>query len=200
LLKRIEGLTPVQVAERAGNVAAVSYLLEKGAMDNRTPGDRLIGACARADEDAAHRILREHPNVVRTLTERDHSNFAARARESRLKSVQLMLDVGFDIEARADDLDATALHYAATNGDASMIKLLLEHHARRDVKHKYGGKPLDTAVYCAASFRSEPGHYAESVRLLLEAGDEATEDDLRFALEHDLDDVAEVLKAHGASL
>jgi ankyrin repeat protein len=200
LLKRIEGLTPVQVAERAGNVAATSHLLEKGATDNRTPQDRLIGACARADEEATHRILREHPNVVQTLTERDHSNISTCARESRLKSVQLMLEVGFDIEARADDLDATALHYAATNGDASMIKLLLEHRARRDTKHKYGGAPLDTAVYCAASFRSEPGHYAESVRLLLEAGDKATDEDLRFAVEHDLDDVADVLKAHGATL
>jgi ankyrin repeat protein len=111
-----------------------------------------------------------------------------------------MLEVGFDIEARADDLDATALHYAATNGDVPMVKLLLEHRARRDVKHKYGGAPLDTAVYCAASFRNDNGRYAEAVRLLLEAGDKATDDDLRFALEHDLDDIADVLKGHGASL
>jgi hypothetical protein len=38
VLKRIQGLTPVQVAERAGAaVEVVSYLLEKGATDNRTP-------------------------------------------------------------------------------------------------------------------------------------------------------------------
>lgn len=143
--------------------------------------------------------MREHPNVVRTLTERDHSNIATFARESRLKSVQLMLDIGFDIETRADDLDATALHYAATNGDVPMLKLLLAHGAKLDVKHKYGGTPLGTAVYCAA-FRNETGHYAEGVRLLVEAGDKATDDDLGFALEHDLDDIADVLKRHGASL
>lgn len=200
LLKRIHGLTPVQVAERAGAVEVVSYLLEKGATDNRTPRDRLIGACARADEDAARRILREHPNVVRTLTERDHSNIAACARESRLKSVQLMLDIGFDIETRADDLDATALHYAATNGDVPMVKLLLAHRARFDVRHKYGGTPLGTAVYCAANHRSEEGCYVEAVRLLTEAGDKATNDDLMFALEHDLDDLADVLKKQGVSL
>lgn len=200
LFGRIQGLTPIQVAERAGAVEAVSYLLNKGATDNRTPQDRLIGACARADEEAAHRILREHPNVVRTLTKRDHSNLAALARASRLKSVQLMLDVGFDIEARADDLDATALLYAATNGDVPMLKLLLAHGAKLDVKHKYDGTPLGTAVYCAASFRNKTGVYAESVRLLLEAGDKATDDDLRFAVEHDLDDIADVLKRYGTSL
>lgn len=200
LLERIHGLAPVQVAERAGAVEAVTYLLAQGAADNRTPQDRLIGACARADEDAARRILREHPDVARTLTERDQSNIATCAREGRLKSVQLMLEVGFDIEARADDLNATALQYAATNGDAAMVRLLLANHARRDTKHKYGGAPLDTAVYCAASFPNKTGQYAEAVRLLIEAGDKATEEDLRFAIENDLDDIADVLKVHGASL
>ena len=200
LLERIRGLTPVQVAERAGAVEAVSYLLKKGATDNRTPQDRLIGACARADKEAAQRILREHPNVVQTFTARDHGNIATCARQSRLQAVQLMLDVGFDIEARTDDLDATALLYAATNGDAPMVKLLLARGARIDVKHKYEGSPLASAVFCAANFREETGDYAEAVRLLLEAGDQATDDDLRWALEHDLDDIAEVLKRYGASL
>jgi len=36
---------------------------------------------------------------------RDHANVAAAGRSGRLKVVELMLDAGFDIEARADDLD-----------------------------------------------------------------------------------------------
>ncbi|HEY0687346.1 MAG TPA: ankyrin repeat domain-containing protein [Steroidobacter sp.] len=200
LLERLRGLTPVQMAERAGAVEAVSYLLERGATDSRTPTDRLIGACARADEDAARLILREHPNIVGTLTKRDLGNIATFARDSRLKSVQLMLEIGFDIEARADDLDATALHYAATNGDVPMVKLLLGHRARLDVKHKYGGTPLDTAIYCAANHRNDDGRYAEAVELLVEASHEPLDDYLKFAIESDLDDIADVLKAHGASL
>lgn len=200
LLERIRGLTPVQVAERGGMVDAVSYLLANGAADNRTPGDRLIGACARADQEAARAIVEAHPDIVGTLTGLDHSNIATFARESRLGSVQLMLDVGFDIEARADDLDATALHYAATKGDVPMLRLLLAHGANLEVKHKYGGTALGTAIYCAASFRNEERRYAESVRLLLEAGSKATDEQLEFAVENDLDDVADVLKAHGVSL
>jgi ankyrin repeat protein len=200
LLERIRELTPVQIAERAGAAEAVQYLLANGAVDNRTPRDLLIGACARADEDATGRILREYPGVVKTLTVRDHSNIATLARQGRLTSVRLMLDAGFDIDARADDLDATALHYAATNGDVSMAKLLLSRGARFDLKHTYEGTPLDTAIYCAASFRNDHGHYAAVVQLLVDAGEKATNDQLEFAVANDLDEIANVLKTHGASL
>ena len=63
---------------------AVDYLLAKGAMDNRTPIDKLIGACARPEEKAVRDILRDQPEIARTLTERDHSNLSALARMGRL--------------------------------------------------------------------------------------------------------------------
>ena len=200
LLERIRQLTPVQIAERAGATEAVAYLFAKGAVDNRTPRDLLIGACARADEDATRRIVRAYPGVVQALTARDHSNIATLARQGRLTSVRLMLDAGFDIDARADDLDATALHYAATNGDVAMAKLLLSRGARFDVKQKYGGTPLLTAIHCAANFRIEHGQYAAVVQLLIDAGETVTNDRLKFAIANDLDEIATVLKAHGASL
>jgi ankyrin repeat protein len=186
LLERIRELTPVQIAERAGATETVAYLLAKGAVDNRTPRDLLIGACVRADEEATRRILREYPRVVQTLTVRDHSNFATVARQGLLTSVQFMLDVGFDIDARADDLEATGLHYAATRGDAPMAKLLLSRGARFDLKHKYGGTPAVTAIYCAANFRNPHGQYAAVVKLLLDAGEKIPNDRLEFAVANDL--------------
>jgi len=113
--------------------------------------------------------------------------------------VELMLDAGFDIEARADDLDATALLYAATTGDAAMVDLLLRRGARLDVKHKYGGQPLGSAVYCAAHFNAGRTTYGKTVRLLLDAGCIARPEDLELALEHDLDDIVDVLKEHGTT-
>jgi hypothetical protein len=160
----------------------------------------LIGACTRGDRKTVEQIVREHPSVVSSLTPRDHSNISSLARLGELRAVELLLDAGFNIEARADDLDATALHYAASNGDVAMVKLLLSHGAQTNVKHKYGGTPLGTALYSAAHFPTGGGDYTQTATLLLKAGEEATSDRLAFAIENDLDVIAEVLKAHGATL
>jgi ankyrin repeat protein len=198
LVARIKGLTPIQIAERNGDSQAVAYFLERDAVDNRTPRDLLIGACARADRERAEEIRIEHPGIAAALAEQDHCNLPALARSGRLESVDIMLDVGFDIEARTDDLDATALLYASTNGDVPMINLLLRRGARLEVTHKYGGNPLGTAIYCAAYFANPNGDYSRAVQRLIEAGLPATEQHLGFAVEHDLDEIADVLKSHGA--
>jgi len=200
LVGRIKGLTPIQIAERNGDSRAVTYFLERGAVDNRTPRDLLIGACARADRKRAEEIGRNHPDIAATLTEQDHRNLPAFARSGRIESVQIMLDAGFDIETRTDDLDATALLYASTNGDVPMIELLLRRGARLEVTHKYGGDPLGTAIYCAAYFTNPNGDYRRSVERLIDAGLGVTEGHLEFALEHELDEIADVLKSHGAAI
>src|SRR3569833_536287 len=189
LLGRIEGLTPLQVAERIGAGSIVEYLLARGATDNRTPVDYLIGACWREDETAVRALM-----PVKLLP-RDHGNVATAARSGRLKVVELMLDAGFNIEARSVDLDATALLYAATTGDAPMVELLLRRGAQVNVTHKYGGQPLGSAVYCAAHFNPGRTTYGKTIRLLLDAGCIATPEDLELALEHHLDDIVDVLKA-----
>src|SRR6185437_2702351 len=130
----------------------------------------------------------------------DHRNLPASARSGRLKSVQIMLDTGFNIEATADDLDATALLYAATRGDVPMIDLLLRRGARVEATHKYGGNPLDTAIYCAASFPSPDANYLAALERLIDAGLPFTPEHLQFALDHELDEIADVLKSRGAEL
>ena len=200
LVGRIKGLTPIQIAERNGDSRAVTYFLERGAVDNRTPIDLLIGACARADRELAEEIRRNHPDIAATLTGQDHHNLPAFARCGRLESVQIMLDAGFDLEARTDDLNATALLYASTNGDVPMIELLLRRGARVDVTHKYGGNPLGTAIYCAAYFTNPNGDYPRAVERLIDAGLPVTEEHLEFALEHELDEIGDVLKSHGAAI
>lgn len=198
LTGRVKGLTPVQIAQRNGDGATLNYLLQRGATDNRTPIDRLIGACAQNDPNTAEAILRQHPSIAQSLTEQDHRYLPAFARSGRLQSVEILLDAGFDIEARADDLDATALLYAASNGNLPMLDLLIGRGARLDVTHKYGGNPLDTAVYSAAYFTNPGGNYPAAVERLVQAGLPAREEHLKLAIEHELDGIADVLKTRGA--
>jgi hypothetical protein len=69
-----------------------------------------------------------------------------------------------------------------------------------DVRNKYDGTPLGAAVYCAADFRNPDGDYASTIRCLIEAGAKIEGQSLQFAIEHELDDIAEVLKSYGATV
>ena len=200
LRKRVAGLTPVQVAERGGYDAAIALLLARGATDNRGPRDFLIGACARGRRAEVERLLALHAGLVASLTPADHSNLAAFARAGNRAAVEIMLDVGFDIDAKADDMVCSALLYAAMGGLGDLVKLLLARGADTTATHSYGGNALGAALYCAAHFRNPGGDYAGVVDLLLGAGMKQRENDLPFALDHGLDDVAEVLIAHGGQV
>lgn len=200
LRKRVAGLTPIQIAERSGYDAATLLLLAHGAADNRGPRDFLIGACARGRRAEAERLLAEHTGLVASLTPADHSNLATFARAGNRAAVEIMLDVGFDIEAKADDAVCSALLYAAMSGHVELTRLLLARGADITATHTYGGDALGGALYCAVHFRNPAGDYAGVVDLLLGAGMKQREDQLPFALDHGLEDVAAVLIAHGGQV
>jgi ankyrin repeat protein len=200
LRKRVAGLTPIQIAERYGDDAAVELLLGSGARDHRGPRDRLIGACARGDRASAESLLAAAPDLVASLTPNDHSFLSAFARAGRREAVAMMLDAGFDIEAKADDMICSGFVYAAMNGDVAMLRLFMERGCDLNAAHKHGGNALGSALYCAVHFRAPGGDYAAAVELLLAAGLKAREDHLSFVLDHGQEDLAEVLIAHGGAL
>ena len=41
----------------------------------------------------------------------------------------------------------TPLHYAARNGHLEVVQLLLRHRADKELKNKYGEKPVDRVRY-----------------------------------------------------
>jgi ankyrin repeat protein len=200
LRRRVAGLTPIQIAERSGYDEAIALLLEHAAHDNRDARDLLIGACARGDRARAEGLVAAHAGLVASLTPADHSNVAAFARAGNRAAVEIMLDLGFDIEAQADDMVCSALLYTAMGGQLELTRLLIERGANLRATHKHGGDALGAAIYCAVNFRNSVGDYAGVVALLLDAGMKQHEDQLPFALDHGLEDVAEVLIAHGGQV
>ena len=85
-------------------------------------------------------------------------------------------------------------------GQLELTRLLVERGADLAATHSYGGDALGSAIYCAVHFRNLAGDYAGVVDLLLNAGVKQREDQLPFALDHGLEDVAEVLIAHGGQV
>ncbi|KAM4712197.1 ankyrin repeat domain-containing protein 16 [Anableps anableps] len=79
----------------------------------------------------------------------------------------LVLDLGVDINQRATDLQLTALHYAAKEGHATVIKTLVELGADLQARDKKGRSALHMACI---------GQHAEAVRTLLLLGLQDSED------------------------
>jgi ankyrin repeat protein len=123
------GSTPLLRAAKAGDVAAMRLLLEKGA-------DPKLATSAGVNPlmIAAGVGTKEEDTTGRSKTEPD-----------AIKAISLLLDAGLDINA-ADNTGRTALHGAALQGSDQVVRFLAARGATLDVKDKRGFTPLDVAM------------------------------------------------------
>ncbi|EQC29446.1 hypothetical protein SDRG_12908 [Saprolegnia diclina VS20] len=106
------------------------------------------------------------------------------AEHGKTERVRCLLEKGrVHVNVAEPHMQWTALHYAARHAHASVIQVLLEHHANPDALDKYGNSPLHL---CAGY-----GSY-ECAVLLLEGGadtlcpnhEKATALDMATAMDH----------------
>ena len=67
-------------------------------------------------------------------------------KQKRIECVNILLKVGADINYHTPKLRMTALHWAAYQGDADMVQLLLQHNAMQDMTAQ-GNTPVDIAGF-----------------------------------------------------
>ena len=166
------GHSPLYLAAELGHQEICRLLLAQS-----SPTERLLAACLSADEAAVRTALAENPDVVRSLPPEQMRLIADAAWAHKTEAVRLMLQIGFDIEARGDD-DSTALNRAAVRGFADLIELLLAHGASPEAKNVFGGTALGACLWGAENFRDPDGDYAASVKILLASGEPIT--DVRY--------------------
>jgi len=169
---RADGKTAFTLAARTGNVAMAAYLAEIGADTGQlTAVDRLLAACARADEPAARALIAEHPGMVETLAPADRQALAWAIERGDVDPVRLMLNVGWSLTDEGP-WGGTPLHWAAWFGRAAVVGLLLELGAPVNVRDsQYGSSPIAWAAH--GSRFSRPGHddeYLAVTRMLLDVG------------------------------
>lgn len=146
------GSTPLLRAAKAGDVAAVALLLQKGA-------DATLATKAGINPlmIAAGLGTKEEDTTGRGKTEAD-----------TIKTITLLLAAGLDINA-ADTTGRTALHGAALQGYDQVIRFLAERGATLDIKDKRGFTPLDVAMGLAGGvgFDGKASNPHESTAALL---------------------------------
>lgn len=129
------GTTPLIRAAKAGDVAVIRLLLEKGANPKATTRNGVSPVMMAANVGA-----REEDMTGRNKTQRE-----------AIESIGLLLAAGADVNG-ADTQGRTAAHGAALWGLTDVLRFLGKNGAKLDLKDKRGFTPLDTALGLAGGF------------------------------------------------
>ncbi|MEL6842118.1 MAG: ankyrin repeat domain-containing protein [Bacteroidota bacterium] len=143
----INGQTAYQMAARMGRVEVLETMEKAGANTQLSQIDRFLAACTRADREEAVACLRQTPNLIEQLDPREDLRLLVDcAQRNQIEVVDLMLDVGFPIDAK-DEQGQTATHVACWNGYVELLDLLLSYHAPLEALNNYGGTVIDATVW-----------------------------------------------------
>ena len=126
--RRADGATPHTVAELSGNPEIAAWLLAHGAVDELSPLERFIAACARGDRAAADAMLTAHPTLKSELRPEHHLMLHRPAESGNALVLETMLACGFEPDAKDKD-GVTPLHRAAMGGHLDAVRVLLRHGA-----------------------------------------------------------------------
>jgi hypothetical protein len=163
-----DGRTPIELAQLDGNTALVDFLVAQGIpTPDLDPVSALIAAAfavdhaavdhaavdhAAVDHAAVERLRAEHPGIVEELRRTRPGLIVWAAANGRTATVALLLDLGFDVDARGrGDVPAegpwqTALHEAAIQGNLELARLLLARGADPNVRDaRFDAPPLGWA-------------------------------------------------------
>ncbi len=137
-----------------------------------TPEDlKMALACEVGDVPTFRRILAANPEFVRTLSDEDKRKLPDAAQNNNTQAVRLMLQAGWPVDTPGD-MGATALHWAAFNGNAEMTREILRSRPALELKSReHSGTALSWAVYGSGNgWRRDSGDFVTTIRLLLDAG------------------------------
>jgi ankyrin repeat protein len=162
--KNAEGQTPLILAAKMGDAAAVHALIEAkanvGARDSKE-ATALVSAVSRNVVESAKMLLAisEGASMTRMFSAVEKSDKSP-ATANRLAIVRTLIEGGVDVNA-ADKEGDTALHKATQMGDVEVIGLLLASAADVNARTKTGRTALMTAAVWS---------FAECTSALLAAG------------------------------
>ncbi len=198
-LKDPRGRSATAIAAHRGRGDVLRLFEERGIDWGLEGVDRLIAACALADDAAIRDIATREPGLVQQLLVNGGQLLAEFAGVGNTEGVRRLLDLGVEPGAlfREGDIywdlarDSTALHSASWRAWPATVKLLIERGAPVNALDGKGRTALALAVKACVDSYWKDRRTPESVEALLKAG--ATVDGIEIPCGYD--DVDELLRA-----
>jgi ankyrin repeat protein len=176
-LKNRDGFSASAIAVRRGRGDVLKLLAERG-IDTKLDGvDRLIAACAMANDDVVQALIAEEPGLRAELLAEGGMLLAQFAGVGNAEGIKRLLDLGVKPNTLyAGDAyfgipkDSTALHVAAWRGESDAMKLLIERGAPVNALDGAGQTALQLAVRACVDSYWKRRRTPEWVEPLLKAG------------------------------
>ncbi len=195
-----DGRSPHQRAVRQGRGDVADLLGRFGAQDDISDVDRFLDACLRVDRGEARRLLAENTSLLDRLTDADLGTIVHAADAGNTAAVQLMLDLGFPVDARGGEDGATPLHAAAGSGSVEVVRLLLDHDADINARDTtWDCAPIVWATVGSGMRLGRNPHpdWVATVQTLMAAG--ASVEDTWVDGKPPSREVGQLLRAHGVT-
>lgn len=165
-----DGLTPYRLALQFGLLEVAELLRAEGAETTLPEDEVFVAACARGDAAEARRIAATRPDLPASLSAAQLRLLPDMAAEGGDAGARLMVELGWPIEAKGGDWNASALNLAVFRGNAALTRFLLEHGASWTEEHGFGDNAAGTLSWASMSQPVEGGDWIGCARALLNHG------------------------------
>lgn len=166
-----DGLSAYVLALRYGLPEVAALLKAAGGGEVLSPEEAFLAACAAGNEASARLLQAERPNLPAALSEKQLRLLPELAAQGCGAAVRLMVRLGWPLEVRAGDWNATALNLAIFRGDAATVRFLLEQGADWRTPHGFGDNASGTLSWASLNEPEEgEGDWPGCAAALLEHG------------------------------
>lgn len=146
--------TPARTVALRYGLNEVAQLLQEATAGNDgsaplATDEAFIAACARGDEAGARAIQAAHPGIIGTLGATQLQLLPELAAQGCGEAVRTMVTLGWPIEVRGGDWDASALNQAVFRGDAALARFLLGQGADWQAQHGFGDNVSGTLSWAS---------------------------------------------------
>jgi ankyrin repeat protein len=165
-----DGVSAYRLAQQVGRLDVAQALSAAGVTERLSDAEQFVAACSQADALTARRIKASRADLPASLAAIQLRLLPDAVAWGNRAAAMVMVELGWPIDARGGDWEASALNLAVFRGDAQLTDFLLDHGASWHEKHGYGDDVLGTLSWTSINQPVADGDWMGCAHALLRHG------------------------------